>query len=73
MERRDDVLVGYSVSPDQTKAAVVIFQVNKAGMFQADKSDKLKGSAVLAFGEDGLLIYNSSKLYGAVSKLGHEF
>ncbi len=58
LERREDILVGHSVSPDQTKAAVVIFQVNKAGLFQADKSDKLKGSAVLAFGDEGLLWAN---------------
>ena len=58
LERKEDILVGAAVSPDQTKAAVLIFQVNKAGLFQADKSDKLKGSAVLTFGEEGLLWTN---------------
>lgn len=58
LERREDVMVGAAVSPDQTKAAVVIFQVNKAGLFQSDKSDKLKGSAVMAFGEEGMLWSN---------------
>jgi hypothetical protein len=58
LEKREDVLVGTAVSPDQTKAGVIILQVNKAGLFQSDKSDKLKGSAVLMFGEDGLLWSN---------------
>lgn len=58
LERREDILVGYAVSPDQTKAAVVLFQVNKAGFFQADQSDKLKGSAVMAFGENGMMWAN---------------
>lgn len=62
LERREDVLVGSAVSPDQTKAAVVLFQVNKAGVFQADQSDKLKGSAVVAFGEEGMLWANPLEL-----------
>ena len=55
LERREDVLMGAAVSPDQTKAAVVIFQVNKAAFFQSDQTDKLKGSGVMAFGDEGLL------------------
>lgn len=62
LERREDILVGYAVSPDQTKAAVVLFQVNKAGFFQADQSDKLKGSAVMAFGENGMMWANPLEL-----------
>ena len=55
LERREDVLMGSAVSPDQTKASIVIFQVNKAGFFQSDQTDKLKGSGVMAFGDEGLL------------------
>lgn len=69
LERREDVLVGAAVSSDQTKAAVIILQVNKAGFFQADKSDKLKGSAVLTFDESGLLWSNSLEMDLANSTL----
>ena len=40
MERREDIMVGAAVSPDQTKSAVIIFQVNKAGFFQSDVRPK---------------------------------
>ena len=62
LERREDILVGSAVSPDQTKAAVAIFQINKAGLFQSDKSDKLKGSAVLTFSEEDVLWSNPLEL-----------
>jgi len=62
MERREDIMVGAAVSPDQTKASIVIFQVNKAGVFQSDRTDKLKGSGVLTFGDEGLLWTNPLEL-----------
>ena len=62
MERREDIMVGAAVSPDQTKASIVIFQVNKAGFFQSDRSDKLKGSGVLTFGDEGLIWTNPLEL-----------
>ena len=62
LERREDVLMGAAVSPDQTKAAVVVFQVNRAGFFQSDQTDKLKGSGVMTFGDEGLLWTNPLEL-----------
>ena len=62
LERREDVLMGAAVSPDQTKAAVVVFQVNKAGFFQSDQTDKLRGSGVMVFGDEGLLWTNPLEL-----------
>ena len=62
MERREDILIGAAVSPDQTKASIIIFQVNKAGFFQSDQTDKLKGSGVLTFGDEGLIWSNPLEL-----------
>lgn len=62
MERRDDVLVGTAVSPDQSKAAVLLFQTKTAGFFQSDKTDKLKAAALLTFGEEGLIWSNDLEL-----------
>ncbi len=41
-----------AVSPDKSKVALLLLQVKTAGMFEKDKSDKLKGSAVMVFEGD---------------------
>ena len=48
----DGFQMGTAVSPDKTKAALLLLQVKTAGMFERDKSDKLKGSAVMVFEGD---------------------
>ena len=48
----DGFQMGTAVSPDKTKAALLLLQVKTAGMFDKDKSDKLKGSAVIVFEGD---------------------
>ena len=48
----DGFQMGTAVSPDKTKVALLLLQVKTAGMFEKDKSDKLKGSAVMVFEGD---------------------
>ena len=48
----DGFQMATAVAPDKTKAVLLLLQVKTAGMFDKDKSDKLKGSAVMVFEED---------------------
>lgn len=50
----DGFQMGTAVSPDKTKAALLLLQVKTAGVFEKDKSDKLKGSAVITFEGDNI-------------------
>lgn len=48
----DGYQMATAVAPDKTKAVLLLLQVKTAGMFDKDKSDKLKGSAVMVFEGD---------------------
>lgn len=48
----DGFQMATAVAPDKTKAVLLLLQVKTAGMFDKDKSDKLKGSAVMVFEGD---------------------
>ena len=48
----DGFQMATAVAPDNTKAVLLLLQVKTAGMFDKDKSDKLKGSAVMVFEGD---------------------
>ena len=55
-EVNENIQFSTAVSPDKSKAALLLFLTNSAGFFEKDKTDKLKGAAMLIFEEDKLVM-----------------